>query len=443
MSSSHASPGREEPAVGQSRRRPDKLVHRLPAELDGGLDGHLGTFARHITEGLLAASTGVGLDVFGELMGAEVEVLVGEKGKHQPHRTAYRHGTEDGSVTLGGRRVAVRQPRVRSADDAAELPLATYEAAASVDLLAEGIVARILAGLSTRRYGVGLEPVGVAIEERTSGSGRCAVSRRFIVATAERLHALMSRSLADQRFLVVMLDGFGMGEHLLMGALGICADGIKVPLGVVEGATENADVVIALLTDLHDRGLDASDGLLFVVDGGTAIGAAIRTLFGKSVAVQRRHRHKERNILRHLPEIEQPLVSRRLRAAWAEPDPAKAKAQLEALARSLAHQRPGAAASSREGLADTLTLTRLGISGSLRRTLESTNPMESMIEIVRDHSSRVKHWESGEMALRWAAAGMLAAEAQFRRIQGYRELPALAAALKRDLRIAQPSSATN
>jgi len=133
----------------------------------------------------------------------------------------------------------------------------------------------------------------------------------------------------------------------------------------------------------------------------------------------------------HLPEVERPLVLRRLRAAWAEPDPTPAQAQLEAIARGLAHQRPGAAAAVREGLAETLTVNRLGAAGSLLRTLESTNPVESMIEIVRDHATRVKHWESGEMALRWAAAGMLAAEAQFRRVKGYRELPLLAAALRR------------
>jgi len=224
-----------------------------------------------------------------------------------------------------------------------------------------------------------------------------------------------------------------VGEHLLLGALGIRSDGLKVPLGVVEGTVENEAVVLALLADLLERGLDASAGLLFVVDGGTGIGAGLRRLFGMSVMVARCRRHKERNVLARLPEIERPLVQRRLRSAWAEPDPVRAKALLEALARSLAHQRPGAAASLREGLADTLTLTRLGVTGSLRRTVESTNPMESMIEIVRDHATRVKRWESGEMALRWAAAGMLAAESQFRRVKGFRELPALAAALRREL----------
>jgi len=136
------------------------------------------------------------------------------------------------------------------------------------------------------------------------------------------------------------------------------------------------------------------------------------------------------NVLDHLPEAERPLVQRRLRGAWANPDADQATTELEALARSLARQRPGAAASLREGLQATLTVTRLGVGGQLLQTVASTNPVESMIEIVRDHARRVKRWSSGEMALRWAAAGMLAAEEQFRRVKGYRELPKLAAALE-------------
>jgi transposase-like protein len=443
MPSSHVSSGPEKSARRRVRRRPAKLVHPLPTELTERLDGHLATFAQHMREGLLAASTAVGLEIFTDLMGTEVEALVGAKGKHSLGRSAYRHGSEAGSVTLGGRRLAVRRPRVRSADGVAELPLVSYETASATDLLAEGILARMLAGLSTRRYSAGLEPVGEAIEERAVSTSHAAVSRRFVAATAERLSELLGRRLDDRRYLVLMLDGWNMGDHLLVGALGIDSEGHKVPLGVTEGTTENAVVVNALLADLRDRGLDVSEGVLFVVDGGTAIGSAIRSFFGKSVAVHRCHRHKERNVLEHLPEIERSLVQRRLRAAWVEQDPAKAKAALEALARSLAHNRPGAAASLREGLSDTLTLTRLGIAGSLRRTLESTNPMESMVDIVKDHCRRVKRWESGEMALRWSAAGMLAAQAQFRRVQGYRELPILAVALKRELKIEEAAIATN
>jgi len=208
-------------------------------------------------------------------------------------------------------------------------------------------------------------------------------------------------------------------------------DGTKVPLGVVEGTTENKAVCTRLVADLQDRGLDATKGVLFVIDGGKALERAIRTVFGRKALIQRCRQHKERNVLDHLPEAERPLVQRRLRAAWALADAGQAKAELEQLARSLDRQRPGAAASLREGLAETLTVTRLGVGGKLLQTVASTNPVESMIEIIRDHATRVKRWSSGEMALRWAAAGMLAAEGQFRRVKGYQELPQLALALER------------
>jgi hypothetical protein len=159
-------------------------------------------------EGLLAASTAVGLEVFEELMRSEVDALAGPKGKHSSDRSAYRHGSETGSVTLGGRRLAIRRPRVRSADGETELPLTSYEAASATDLLADGIVARMLAGLSTRRYGAGLEPVGRAIEEQALGVSHAAISRRFLAATAERLSELLDRRLDDRRYLVLMLDGW-------------------------------------------------------------------------------------------------------------------------------------------------------------------------------------------------------------------------------------------
>ena len=368
------------------------------------------------------------------MMEVEVTELAGPKGRHDPDRTANRHGTEAGSVTLGGRRLAVRRPRVRTVacdgEPEREVALESYETFADTDLLAEGIVARMLAGVSTRRYPVALEPVGDAMATSASSTSKSAISRRVVNATAEGLAELESRRLDDQRWLIVFIDGFGLGDHTLVGALGVTADGVKVPLGVVEGSTENATVCTRLVAGLADRGLDAEKGVLFVVDGGKAAGKAIRDVYGGLAPIQRCRRHKERNVLDHLPEAERPLMQRRLRAAWAEPDATAAHRELQSLASALAKQRPGAAASLREGLDETLTVNRLGVTGSLLKTCESTNPVESMIEIVRDHSRRVKHWSSGEMALRWAAAGMASARSQFRRVKGHRQLPALARALE-------------
>lgn len=165
--------------------------------------------------------------------------------------------------------------------------------------------------------------------------------------------------------------------------------------------------------------------MLFVVDGGKALTKAIRVTFGDKALIPRCRRHKERNVLDHLPEAERPPVQRRLRDAWAIPDADTGARHLESIARSLDTKRPAAAASLREGLADTVTVNRLGVTGALLKAIESTNPIESMIEIVHDHARRVKRWKHGEMALRWTAAGMLAAESQFRRVRGFKQMPQL------------------
>jgi putative transposase len=222
-------------------------------------------------------------------------------------------------------------------------------------------------------------------------------------------------------------------------ALGITSDGVKIPLGLWEGSTENSTVATALLADLIERGLDTTQGALCVIDGSKALRKAIRDVLGAHAPVQRCIRHKERNVLAHLPERDRALVRRRLRAAWAEPAHDRALERLELRAGELAHTHPGAAASLREGLAETLTIQRLGITGPLKATLASTNPCESMIECVRRTARNVKHWSSGEMALRWTAAGMLEAERQFRRIIGYQQLAKLAKAIKRDLAFSMPT----
>jgi transposase-like protein len=402
----------------------------LPEPLAGTVDGHLATFAAHVREGLLAASTAVGLEVMAQMMQAEVTDLAGVKGCHNPDRSHTRHGTERGAVTLGGRRLAVSRPRVRTVgDQAVEAPLSTYQTLADADLLTEQVTAKMLAGISTRTYPVALEPVGEAVERSATSTSKSAVSRRFVTATAERLAELCARPLGEHRWPIVMLDGVHLGEHLLVVALGVTDDGIKVPLGVAEGSTENAEVCARLVADLVDRGLDATAGVLFVIDGGKALAKAIRAAFGPKALIQRCRRHKERNVTGHLPETERPLIQRKLRAAWANPDPDAARRDLDALARALDKKRPGAAASLREGLEHTLTVNRLSVTGSLLKTVESTNPVESMIEIVRHHARRVKRWQHGEMALRWTAAGMLAAEDQFRRVKGFRQLPSLLTAL--------------
>jgi putative transposase len=378
-------------------------------------------------------SVGVGLGVLHELLEAEVDEVVGPKGKHNRDRAAVRHGHEDGEVTLGGRRVPVSRPRARSADGGHEVELATYAHFAARDRLTDVMLERMLAGVSTRRYARTGEPIGSEVGEVARSTSKSAVSREFVSRTRENLIELMSRPLGDLRLAVLMLDGIDLKGRCCVVALGIDTDGIKHPLGLWDGSTENAIVATTLLSNLVERGLDVQQGVLVVIDGAKALRKAVRDVLGTHTPVQRCVRHKERGVLAHLPERDRPLVRRRLRAAWAFDDHDRALAQLRALADELARSHPGATASLREGMDETLTVTRLGVRGRLKRTLASTNPCESMIETVRRISRNVKRWSSGDMCLRWTAAGMLEAEAQFRRIIGHNDLAKLAIAIERDV----------
>ena len=246
------------------------------------------------------------------------------------------------------------------------------------------------------------EPIGSEVEAKQRSTLKSPVSRTFIERTRRSLGQLMSRRLDDVRLAVMMIDGLELQGRCCVVALGITTDGVKIPLGLWEGSTENATVATALLSDLVERGLDPAQGILFVIDGAKALRRAVRNVFGEA-PVQRCLRHKERNVLDHLPERERLAVKQRLRRAWALDDHGRALEQLGALAGELDRSYPGAAGSLREGLGETLTLTRLGVSGNLKRTLESTNPCESMIEIVRRTQRNVKRWSSGEMALRWTS----------------------------------------
>jgi len=392
----------------------------------------LGELVNAAKDGLLALSVGVGLGVLAEMMEVEVDEVVGPKGKRNPERTAVRHGHEAGEVTLGGRRVGVQRPRARTADGEHEVRLAAYAHFADRDPLTRVVLEQMLAGVSTRRFARTREPVGQDVVDVERSTSKSAVSREFVGRTREHLEALMNRSLEDVRLAALMLDGIELKGRCCVVALGVTTDGIKVPLGLWDGSTENKTVAAHLLADLVHRGLDVEQGVLVVLDGSKALRAAVAEVFGP-VPVQRCVRHKERGVLDHLPERDRPNVKTRLRRAWAADDHALALDGLRALADELDRPHPGAAASLREGLEETLTLTRLRIRGRLKRTLQSTNPIESMIEIVRRTSRNVKRWQSGDMCLRWTAAGMLEAEQQFRKIIGYSDLAKLAIAIERDL----------
>jgi putative transposase len=384
--------------------------------------------AGSVKEGLLALAVGAGLQVMAALFEEDATALCGPDGKHNPSRAGYRHGSDSGSVTLGGRRLAVTRPRVRAADGSGELHLPSYDLFSGTGVLGKMALERMLAGLSSRRYTAGLEPAGQAVEEAAASTSKSAVSRRFVAATETALAELMSRRLDDLDLVAFMVDGVHFGEHTCVVALGIGSDGTKHPLGVEEGSTENAAVVTDLITGLRDRGLDTGKPVLAVLDGAKALSKAVKDVFAKPV-IHRCQEHKIRNVKDKLPERLRSVTEKRMRRAYHAESALKAEAELTELARELGKTHPGAAASLREGMAETLTVLRLEVPPTLARTLRSTNTIESMIGICREHSKNVKRWRDGTMALRWCAAGMTEAAHQFRRVNGHLHLPKLRAAL--------------
>jgi putative transposase len=390
----------------------------------------LGSLFGAAREGLLAMSVSIGLGVFVEMMEEEISARVGAKHAKLGDRSASRHGSAPGSVVLGGRRVKVRRPRARSADGA-ELSLNTYKAFASDDQLGDLVMARMLAGLATRRHAVANEPVGKDIEATSSSVSKSSVSRRFVSKTKKALEELMSRDLSELSIVALMIDGVNFAEHCCVVALAVKEDGTKVPVGLWLGDTENKSVVTALLADLVDRGLRADGGLLVVVDGAKALAAAVAKVFGDDALVQRCTLHKRRNVADHLPKDQSGWVDQRLARAFSNSDPAAGLRQAKDLARQLETRWPDAAASLREGLEDMFAVRRLGIDGALARSLTNTNMIESMISVAKSTTRNVKRWRDGTMVKRWVAAGMLNAERSFRRLRGHKDMPVLVAALRR------------
>lgn len=392
----------------------------------------MGEIAADVREGLLAIAVGAGLQVMAAMMAADVTALCGPWGKHDPDRTATRHGSEAGSVTLGGRRLPVRRPRVRGVDGSGELPVASYEAFNGTEVLGRKAMEQMLAGLSSRRYQVGLEPVGEQVAAEATSISKSAVSRRFVQGTETALADLMAQDLSGLDLVAFMVDGVHFADHVCVVALGITIEGTKVPLAIEEGSTENATLVTSLIVGLRERGLDVTKPILAVLDGSKALSRAVRDVFDHPV-IARCQLHKIRNVRDRLPQKLRTVVEQRMRMAYKAKSALAAQVELEALAAELDKTHPGAAASLREGLTETLTVLRLGVPPTLARTLRSTNAIESMIEICREHAKNVKRWRDGQMALRWAAAGMLEAGKQFRRVNGHLHLPALRKALQAEV----------
>ncbi len=367
-----------------------------------------------------------GLRVFTAMLEEDRTAVCGPRYAHEPDRPASRAGTVRSEVVLGGRKVAIQRPRVRTADGEVALP--TFQTMAHRDPLDRRVVEQMLVGVATRQYARSLEPVTAEIESR--GTSKSAVSRRFVAKTRAQFETWQAAPLETLHLVALLLDGVHVGEHCLIVALGVAADGEKHALGIWEGSTENAAVCQSLLSNLQSRGLRTDRSLLVLLDGSKALRKAVRETFGQAALVQRCQIHKLRNILDHLPERQRPWVKAILQRAYRSADVATATRLLRDLAKRLEVDHPSAAESVREGLDETLTIIAIGLADSLRRSLSTTNAAESLISRTRHVKRNVKRWRGGQMVLRWVAAGVLEAVKGFRRLKGHKEMPKLVAALR-------------
>ena len=371
-----------------------------------------------------------GMEALGEMMDHDAQAVCGPRHARGDDRQAHRWGKTKGKIGFHGGKVEVERPRLRGFDGK-EQALPSWEAAVAEDWLGKWAINQMLINVATRKFARSVRlPEGDVPAPSGAGLTKSAVSRRFVALSAARMKEWMASDLSGLDLLVIQIDGIHMDEDLiLVAAIGVDAKGDKHPLGLIEGATENAATVQALIDNLVERGLDPAVPRLFIIDGAKALSKAIRRTFGRTAAIQRCQVHKARNIMERLPKALHASVRRVLRQAWELDDADKAEKLLRNLAQRLERDWSGVASSILEGIDEILTVTRLGLPKELRRSLACTNMIENVMGTVRRVCRNVKRWRSASMAMRWTAAAMQEAAKGFRRLKAHKQLPALRAAL--------------
>jgi transposase-like protein len=350
---------------------------------------------------------------------AEVEQLVGARSRRQGGRQAYRWGVEQGYCVVDGQRVPIVRPRIRHCGGS-EWPLGTYRLFQQATLVEETVWSNVIRGLSMRNYKEVVQQFADAY-----GLEKSTVSEHFIEASRKKLDQLMTRSLSRLQLCAIAIDGTVFKGQNLVVAIGIDNFGSKVVLGLIQGATENATVVSGLLDQLAERGLSFEKPRLYLVDGSRALRAAVVRHAGEAAIFQRCQVHKMRNVIEYLPEEQRPAIKYKMRMAYAQRDVNEARQALYRLHDELVELNPSAAASLTEGLDDTLTVHELDVHFRLRRSLSSTNGIESSFSVVDKICRQVKRWQGSDHRLRWVASAMLYAESRWNRLHGYRHLPLL------------------
>jgi transposase-like protein len=384
---------------------------------------------------LIRSLVPLGLIHIHELLDQEVTALAGERYARKEASTGgRRHGSNPGTVGLAGQRVPIQVPRVRSVAGS-EIPLRSYDALRGDREVNDLLLRRVLYGISCRNYEAAAESIPGAI-----GLSSSTVSRGFIQASAAKLREFQERDLTDEDVVALFLDGKTFADATMVVALGITLSGEKRFLGFVETDTENEKVLTPFLHSLVERGLDISQGLLVILDGGKGLRAAVNKVFRGRALVQRCQWHKRENVVSYLSKNEQALWRRRLQRAYNRPGYEEALSALEKLREELEDRNQSAAGSLTEGLEETLTLHRLGLYGVLGRSLKTTNCLESVNALVEERCAKVDHWKNSSQRHRWLATALLDIEPRLRKVMGYRHLPKLREALKRELKIETKTS---
>jgi transposase-like protein len=405
----------------------EEVIKQMPDLIDHirvRVSGIAGDILKEVKTSFEEELSDIALLVIQSIMEYEIEQVAGSKHEHNAARVYTRWGSNPGSVIINGKKVFTPIPRVVEKETKKAYQLKGHGVFQKISDLAKRAYCDLIRGISTRKY-----EEGVTKFLKGYGASSSTISRRMVEATAEKVQELMNRKLDNIDCCILMIDGIRFGDHTVIIALGIDTKGIKHVLGLWQGATENARVAKSALEDIVERGLEVNRPMLVVIDGSKALRRAVMEVLGEDTPVQRCTVHKKRNVLDELPDQDKTWVRTKMTKAYEMETADQAERALNALAVELEKINPSAARSLREGLSETLTLHRLGIPHLLKKTLQSTNLIESVNAVLRQRTTNVKHWQNGDHVERWAAAGLLEAEKQFRRIRGYQTLPMLIDAL--------------
>jgi transposase-like protein len=372
-----------------------------------------------------AFATSAGFHVMKEFIDQEVKARAGEL--HSQATDVNRWGYQRGSVVVGAQRKSIRLQRLRTREGR-EVPLSSYQAFRRKDPRTEAIYKRLLAGVSCRDYAGTVEAVADGY-----GISRSVASRGMIEATAKNLKELVERDLSGWEIVVLLIDGIRLADEVMIVAEGVDSTGKKHILGFREGATENARVCIDLLQDLFKRGLKMDHPMLIVLDGSSALRSAVEEVIDDNAIVQRCQQHKRENVKKYLPQKFHAEVERKLKAAYAMTSFEHSYEALRLLVRELTHINVSAANSLTEGLEETIAINRLQLPEVLRKSFSTTNLLESPFSNGRRVMRNVKRWQTSEQRHRWTATALLTTERRFRKIHGYRLMPALINALRTEV----------